>query len=60
VVGAGGPALIIDPEPAGAASRSCDQVRRRPPVSRSVVVMIRGRPPSTLRTRSRAPAPPWG
>ena len=29
-------------------------------MSRSVVVMIRGRRPSTLWTRSRAPAPPWG
>ena len=60
MVGAGGPALIIEPEPAGAALRSCEQARRRPPVSRSVVVMIRGRRPSTLRTTARAPAPPWG
>ena len=29
-------------------------------MSRSVVVMIRGRRPSTLRTTARAPAPPWG
>ena len=59
-VGADGAALIIEPGPAGAASRSYEQVRRRLPVGVSVVGTIRGSRPSTLRTTACAPTPPWG
>ena len=60
VVGAGGPALIIGMEPAGAALRSRDQARRRRSVSGSVVGMIRGSRSSALRMKAPHPVPPWG
>lgn len=63
VVGVDELALIIGPEPADAAFaalRLCDQVRRRPPVSGSVVGMIRGSRSSALRMKAPYPVPPWG
>ena len=60
VVGTDEPALIIGPEPADAALRLFDQVRRRRRVSGSVFGTICGCRPSALRTTAPSPVPPWG